>query len=137
LGKKAIGDLGYRGEPNKYYYVSFPNPNDGKGVALFKSKALKRHENFNCMTKVFEILAGRFRHGKDKFGKAFEAVCVVCQYKLENELPLYDVLIHAVINAQENNDTASTSSSVSINSRSTVDADIDLVGDEEQEDSGE
>jgi hypothetical protein len=128
LGKKAIGDLGYRGEPK---YVSFPNPNDCKGVALFKSRALKRHENFNCMTKVFEILAGRFRHGEDKFGKAFEAVCVLCQYKLENELPLYDVLIAAVVNAADNNDSESTSSA---KSNSTIDDDIlELAGTEEED----
>jgi DDE superfamily endonuclease len=82
LGKKAIGDLGYRGEPNT---VSFPNPVDSKRVDRFKSRALKRHENFNCMTKVFEVLAGRFRHAEEKFGAVFDAVCVLCQYKLENE----------------------------------------------------
>jgi hypothetical protein len=77
LGEKAIGDLGCRGEPK---FVSYPNPDDYKRVAMFKSRALKRHENFNCMTKVFEILSGRFRHTEDKFGSAFEAVCVLCQY---------------------------------------------------------
>ena len=129
LGKKAIGDLGYRGEPK---FVSYPNPDDYKRVAMFKSRALKRHENFNCMTKVFEILSGRFRHIEDKFGSAFEAVCVLCQYKLENELPLYDVLIAAVVNAADkNNDSESTSSA---KSNSSIDDDIlELAGTEEED----
>ena len=128
LGKKAIGDLGYRGEPK---YVSFPNPDDFKGVALFKSRALKRHENFNCMTKVFQVLAGRFRHPEDKFGPAFEAVCVLCQYKLENELPLYDVLVQAVIAARDNNDMASTSVNSSDESTSTIHNAVDSSDTEE------
>ena len=128
LGKKAIGDLGYRGEPK---CVSFPNPDDLKGVALFKSRALKRHENFNCMTKVFQVLAGRFRHAEDKFGAAFEAVCVLCQYKLENELPLYDILIQAVITARDNNDTASSSANTHTSDESTIDDAVDLSDTEE------
>lgn len=96
LGKKAIGDFGYRGEP---HYVSFPNSMDSKKLALFKSRAQKRHENFNAMIKVFRILSGRFRHSTCNFADAFEAVCVLCQYKLENELPLYDILIQKIIDA--------------------------------------
>jgi DDE superfamily endonuclease len=118
LGKMAIGDLGYRGEPK---YVSYPNPFDSKRVNKFKSRALKRHENFNCMTKVFEILAGRFRHAESKFGVAFDAVCVLCQYKLENELPLYDVLIEAVINAADDDDDDNDSTSSSNSSEGTID----------------
>ena len=109
LGKKAIGDFGYRGEPD---YVSFPNAHDSKPVDRFKSRALKRQENFNCMTKVFQILAGRFRHPERKFGTAFEAVCVICQYKLENEMPLYDVLVEAVINADAEDADSSSDSDV-------------------------
>jgi hypothetical protein len=96
LGKKAIGDFGYRAEPN---YVSFPNSHDSKPVAMFKSRACKRHENFNGMLKDFDSLAGRFRHDEDKLKLAFEAVAVLCQYKLENELPLYHVLVQAVVDA--------------------------------------
>lgn len=101
LGKRAIGDRGYRGEPN---LVSYPNALDSKAVDRFKSRALCRHETFNGMTKTFDILAGRFRHDESKFPLAFEAVCVLCQYKVENELPLYDVLIEAVVNADVDSD---------------------------------
>lgn len=122
LGKKCIGDLGYRGEPN---FVSFPNPEDSKPVAMFKSRALKRHENFNCMTKVFAILAGRFRHPEEKFSNAFESVCVLCQYKLENELPLYDILVSAVINADNDDKSTATESSSSSSEEEIMLADDD------------
>jgi hypothetical protein len=60
LGKKAIGDFGYRAEPT---YVSFPKSHDNPFVKMFKARAKKRHENFfNLLTKEFDILAGRFRH---------------------------------------------------------------------------
>ena len=95
-GRRCIADRGYRGQED-VDVVSTPNPLDSKPVSLFKRRALNRHENFNCMTKVFKILQGPFRHDEVKFGVAFRAVCVLCQYKLENEVPLYDVLIPAVI----------------------------------------
>ncbi|KAL3906959.1 MAG: hypothetical protein SGARI_003765, partial [Bacillariaceae sp.] len=55
LGRKAVGDRGYRGEPT---IVSYPNATDSPAVALFKSRALNRHENFNGMTKTFDSLSG-------------------------------------------------------------------------------
>jgi len=100
-GKKAIGDLGYRGEPK---YVSFFNGHDPKPVAKFKTRALERHEHFNGMMKVFKILSERFRTSKEKFAKAFEAVAVICQYKCDLEMPLYDILIQAVIDAEDDLD---------------------------------
>jgi hypothetical protein len=69
-----------------------PNTHDSRSVKLFKSRALKRHEGFNGMTKSFQILRERFRHGPGKIGIAFEAVAVICQDKIEAEEPLWDVL---------------------------------------------
>lgn len=96
LGRKAIGDRGYRGEPS---VISFPNATDSTAVAMFKSRALCRHETFNGMTKTFDCLSGRFRHNEEKFRDAFEGVCTLCQYKLQHEVPLYDVLVQPVIDA--------------------------------------
>ena len=45
------------------------------------------------MTKCFQILRQAFRHGVGKIGTAFEAVAVVCQYKIEAEEPLYLFLL--------------------------------------------
>jgi hypothetical protein len=89
-GKKGIGDGGYRGHPGE---MSTPNSHDSKEANKFKSRASKRHEKFNGMTKNFDCLSGRFRHSVDRFKSCFEAVCVICQYQMENGSPLYDILI--------------------------------------------
>ena len=94
IGKKAIGDRGYRGH---HEVVSTYNPHDSRNVKKFKSRALKRHENFNNMTKRFRCLDGRFRHGAGRFATCFEAVCVVCQYQMEHGMPLYDILIEDIL----------------------------------------
>ena len=94
LKKKAIGDGIYRGHEKA---VSYPNYSDSYGVKKFKSRALKRHEDFNGMTKTFKILSGRFRHGVGKIAAAFESVAVICQYKIERDEPLFDVLIEDVV----------------------------------------
>ena len=48
------------------------------------------------MTKSFNILRYRFRHGVGKIARAFESVAV-CQYKIEADEPLYDVFIEDVV----------------------------------------
>lgn len=93
IGKKAIGDLGYRGYQE---CISVPNPYDSRRVQLFKSRACLRHETFNGIIKEFACLQGRFRHATSRFAVCFEAVCVICQYKLERERPLFDVLVEDV-----------------------------------------
>jgi hypothetical protein len=94
IGKKAIGDKGYNGHRN---VCSTFNAHDSRNVKKFKSRALKRHENFNNMTKRFSCLSGRFRHGVDKFATMFEAICVICQLQMEDDMPLYDVLIEDIM----------------------------------------
>lgn len=87
-GKRAIGDNGYRGEPNT---ISTPRSRDPKELRRFKSRARARHESFNGRIKNFKCLAERFRHGVHKHQICFEAVCVIVQYQLENGSPLFDV----------------------------------------------
>ena len=101
-GQKAIGDRGYNGEPAT---ISTPNAHDNKGVAIFKRRALMRHENFNGIIKRFAVTHDCFRHSKERFELAFEAVCVIAQYKIENETPLYDILIEQVRERYEMNST--------------------------------
>ena len=70
---------------------------DDKEVRKFKSRALKRHEKFNGLCKEFECLKAAFRHkSMEKFAIYFESVCVVCQYKIEIECPLWDVLVEGM-----------------------------------------
>ena len=54
---KAIGDMGYLGQPE---LISCPNVTDSDHVQGFKSRALKRHEKFNGMIKNFESFKQRF-----------------------------------------------------------------------------
>lgn len=97
-GKKAIGDKGYTGHTDA---VSFFNRFDTRPVKKFKSRALKRHETFNNLTKRYGILRGPFRHGVESFSMAFEAVCVLSQYQIEHDEPLFDVLIEDVVLREE------------------------------------
>lgn len=87
-GKRGLGDNGYRGEK---CIISTPNPEDTREVRKFKSRARARHETFNARLKNFRCLDVRFRHGIKKHKMAFEAVCVICQYQLENGSPLFEV----------------------------------------------
>ena len=94
MGKKAIGDGGYYGHQAA---ISTPNVADPRNVGKFKSRALKRHEKFNGMIKCFDCLKGRFRHSIERFSCCFEAVCVICQYQMENGKPLYNILIEDIM----------------------------------------
>lgn len=93
IGKKAIGDRGYNGHPN---VCSTYNAHDSRNVKKFKSRALKRHETFNFLTKRFDCLNQRFRHSVGRFATCFEAICVISQYMIEDYMPLYDVLIEDI-----------------------------------------
>ena len=86
-GHRVIADNGYKGEA---IVVSKPNSNDPGELKKFKRRARARHESFNGRIKNFQCLAERFRHGVNKHVIAFEAVCVIVQYQLENGSPLFD-----------------------------------------------
>jgi len=96
IGKKGLGDKGYSGKKYRRVMSTF-NAHDDYCVKKFKSRALKRHEAFNGMIKRFQSMDGRFRHGPSDFKYYFESICVICQYQLENGMPLYDVLIEAIL----------------------------------------
>jgi DDE superfamily endonuclease len=88
LGKKIIGDNGYQGESNT---VDAPNVYDCDHVKEFKRRARLRHESFNSRIKNFKCLSNRFKHSIKLHQAAFEAVCVIVQYQIENGNPLFDV----------------------------------------------
>ena len=85
---RIIGDMGYAGEPA---IISTKNEFDTDAVKLFKRRARARHENLNSFVKHFSILSGRYRHTLEKHKMVFEAVCVIVQYKLENDELLYRI----------------------------------------------
>ena len=90
IKKKAIADAGCTGDPAE---VSTPNGHDDPLVRKFKARALKRHEKFNNMLKVFDCLNRRFRHGEERWKVCFEAVAVICQHHLELGQPLFNIYV--------------------------------------------
>ncbi|KAL9183000.1 hypothetical protein ACHAXT_004787 [Thalassiosira profunda] len=60
-GKKLIGDSGYEGEPDK---VSTSIAEHDGEVKEFFARAKSRQETVNTRLKFFEVIGGRFRHGK-------------------------------------------------------------------------
>jgi hypothetical protein len=80
---------------------------------------LKRHEDFNRITKTFKILQGPFRHGPNKIARAFEAVSIICQYKIKRDEPLFDILIDDVLNGNDED----------------LDSDMEDMDDEDEEES--
>ena len=90
--KKALGDKIYNGHPNE---ISTFNAMDNDVTKRLKSRAQMRHEKFNGMMKEYNVLSQQFRHPSpenEKFAMCFEAVAVICQYRLENGEPLFDLL---------------------------------------------
>lgn len=87
-GKRVIADGAYSG----FREVSIPNHADDKKLKNFKSRARLRHETFNARIKSFGCLQNTFRHGMKKHKIAFEAVCVIVQYQMDNGTSsLFDV----------------------------------------------
>jgi len=97
-GKKALGDKACNGHPEQ---CSTCNAFDGPAVKSLKSRAQMRHEQFNGLLKEFYCLNGRFRHGEKKFAMCFEAVCALCQCRLENGEPLFDLLAGIELNEED------------------------------------
>lgn len=89
-GKRAIADRGYHSHKD-LNVISTPNSRDPREVSKFKSRARARHESFNGRIKTFKCLSENFRHELEKHRVVFEAVCVICQYQMENGSPLFDV----------------------------------------------
>lgn len=87
--KLAIVDKGYA---KKSRQLCKPTSRDSDALRKFKSRARARHESFNKRIKDFNCLKHKFRHGFHKHQHCFEAVCVICQYCLENGSPLFDAL---------------------------------------------
>jgi hypothetical protein len=88
-GKRVVGDSGYIGEAPDITTVN--RDKDSKEVRDFKNRVRARHESFNGRLKSFKILDERFRHGKPKHQMVFEAICVLCQYDMENGHPLMEI----------------------------------------------
>ena len=92
IGKKTLGDKIYNGHPDE---CSTFNAVDTPVVSTFKARVQMRHEQFNGMVKEFKCTSTPFRHKPDKKEKhkmCFEAVAVICQYRMEHGEPLFELL---------------------------------------------
>jgi hypothetical protein len=91
-GKRAIGDEGYVGNPDK---ITTRNSFDSDAVKKFKRRVKARHETFNGRLQAFGILNHPFRSTGptrlEKHKAAFEACCVIVQYEMDNGHPLFKV----------------------------------------------
>lgn len=70
-----------------------PDPRDSIELREFKARARARHESFNKRIKNFKCMQVKFHHGPHLHKHCFEAICVICQYQLENGCPLFDVTV--------------------------------------------
>ena len=94
-GKKAVGDSGYTGEPEK---VVPSRAQHSSQLRKFLGRAKNRQETFHGRLKSFNVLGERFRNNGrstqeklDLHKTCVEAVCVIVQYDLENGSPLFDI----------------------------------------------
>ena len=90
-GKRAIVDRGYDTSAADERMLSQPRATDTPQLHNFKSRARLRHETFNGRLKFFKCLSDTFKHGIDKHKFAFEAVCVIVQYQMDNGSPIFAV----------------------------------------------
>jgi hypothetical protein len=118
-GKKAIGDSAYAAEAGVGGKMAVSRPEDPPDLARFKARGKARHETFNGRLKSFQILDVPYRHRELPHRFVFEAVCVAVQYDMEEGHPLFDML-HQLDNDEGEASTASSSSSTTMDSRSST-----------------
>ena len=93
-GKKAIGDSGYEGMPEK---VTITREGQSEDLKKFLGRAKNRQESLHTRLKSFNCLYHRFRHGKSTQNKmdlhqmCVDAVSVIVQFDMENGNPIFDL----------------------------------------------
>jgi hypothetical protein len=83
----CVVDGGIRGEDA----FSGINPFDSPAIKKFKKRARARHETANGKIKKFRSVSSVFRHGPSKHCLVFDAVAVVCQFKIETGEVLFEL----------------------------------------------
>jgi hypothetical protein len=75
--------------------MMYSRSGDSGPVKKFKGRVKSRQETFNSRLKAFKILLTAFRHrlspDLSEHKTVFEAVCVACQFDLENGHSLFEV----------------------------------------------
>jgi hypothetical protein len=86
-GKKVIGDEGYRAEPQ----ITTRNHQDSELVNTFKQRAKAQHEMQWQNQKLWDPWAVLPPWCCQAPKAAFEAVCILVQYDMENGHPIFEV----------------------------------------------
>jgi hypothetical protein len=93
-GKLAVGDSGYQGEPEK---IVCTDDDHDPALKSFMGRAKNRQEALHTRLRSCKILSDRFRHGTgtqermDLHQTCVDAICVIVQYDIENDHPLFEV----------------------------------------------
>ncbi len=89
--QKVVADQGYVGTEKAATRNEFDSPE----VKKFKGRAKARQETINARLKAFGVLNQNFRTpGKLRLPRhkaCMEACCVIVQYELENNSPLFEI----------------------------------------------
>ena len=94
VGKKAIGDSGYEGMPQK---VTITRGKHSPEMKKFLARAKSRQESLHSKLKFFNCLYHKFRHGKNTKEKmelhkmCVEAISVIVQYDMDSGRPVMDL----------------------------------------------
>ena len=83
---RGIGDSAYKAGDA----MTVHREGHSKEMTNFINRVRARHENFNARMKNFKILSECFRSNRVKHKTAFEAICILCQYDMENGHPLME-----------------------------------------------
>jgi hypothetical protein len=46
--------------------------------------------------EFFDSLSSQFRHSVAHFENCFQVICVICQYQIEIETPLFDIIVEGM-----------------------------------------
>ena len=71
--------------------IAVPSSYDDDNLKMFKRRARSRHETLNRRIKIYKCTSNCFVHSIQKHRMVFEAVCVLVQYQIESESPLFAV----------------------------------------------
>ena len=89
-----VADRGYRRDDKDYpgwnNKFALPCLTDSQWLANFKSRLRCRHEGVNGLLVDYAILHKEFTHPDDKHVFAFEACCVLVQYRMNHGRPTWE-----------------------------------------------
>ena len=87
IGEWVVADAGYR---DGFQFV-IPKQTGPSWLQMMTAAGTARHETVNGRIKVFGCLKVPFRHGMERHGRVFKAICNVVQISLQINGPTYTI----------------------------------------------